>query len=41
MFCFQGGYCVKSLAEGVAMTLRSLLGDALPEIEPLDPPCDR
>lgn len=38
---FQGGYCLKSLAESVAMTLRGLLGDPVPEVGPLDPPCDR
>jgi histone deacetylase 6 len=28
----QGGYFLKSLAEGAALTLRSLLGDACPTI---------
>ncbi len=42
VYClFQGGYCLKSLAEGLAMSLRALLDDPVPEIGPLDPPCDR
>ncbi|XP_064478876.1 histone deacetylase 6-like [Ornithodoros turicata] len=36
----EGGYCISSLAEGVALTLRTLLGDPCPKITPLGPPCD-
>ncbi|XP_018917401.2 histone deacetylase 6 isoform X2 [Bemisia tabaci] len=36
----EGGYCLKSLAEGAALTLRSLLGDPVPMIESLGQPCD-
>jgi histone deacetylase 6 len=32
-FVFKGGYCIESLSEGVAMTLRSLLGYPCPRIE--------
>lgn len=38
----EGGYCLKSLAEGVALTLRALLGDPCPVIGPTgnpDPSC--
>lgn len=31
----EGGYCIPSLAEGAALTLRSLLGDPCPSIVPL------
>ncbi|KAG8229704.1 hypothetical protein J437_LFUL009829 [Ladona fulva] len=34
----EGGYCLKSLAEGAALTLRSLLGDPCPVIEALGEP---
>ena len=37
----QGGYCLKSLAEGAALTLRTLLGDPCPAIENLREPCQR
>jgi hypothetical protein len=37
----QGGYCLKSLAEGVALTLHSLLDDLCPQLGPLLPPMDR
>lgn len=37
----EGGYCLESLAEGAALTLRTLLGDPCPKIEPLGPPCKR
>lgn len=30
----EGGYCLKSLAEGAALTLKTLLGDSCPEIPP-------
>ncbi|XP_012543899.2 histone deacetylase 6 isoform X1 [Bombyx mori] len=36
----EGGYCLTSLAEGAALTLRTLLGDAPPKLEPPTPPCD-
>uniref|UniRef100_A0A1L8DWX0 Protein deacetylase HDAC6 n=1 Tax=Nyssomyia neivai TaxID=330878 RepID=A0A1L8DWX0_9DIPT len=36
----EGGYCLRSLAEGAALTLKTLLGDPCPNIEPLAPPCD-
>lgn len=37
----EGGYCLESLAEGAALTLRTLLGDPCPKMEPLSSPCDR
>lgn len=37
----EGGYCLQSLAEGAALTLRCLLGDPCPKMEPLGPPCER
>ena len=37
----EGGYCLESLAEGAALTLKTLLGDPCPFMEPLGPPCDR
>lgn len=36
----EGGYCLESLAEGAAITLRTLLGDPCPLMEPLDEPCE-
>ncbi|XP_031628963.1 histone deacetylase 6 isoform X2 [Contarinia nasturtii] len=36
----EGGYCLDSLAEGAAITLKTLLGDPCPLLEPLNPPCD-
>ncbi|XP_065072844.1 histone deacetylase 6 isoform X1 [Ochlerotatus camptorhynchus] len=37
----EGGYCLSSLAEGGALTLRSLLGDPCPLlVEKLQPPCE-
>ncbi|CAN8008092.1 unnamed protein product [Ixodes pacificus] len=36
----EGGYCISSLAEGVALTLRTLLGDPCPDLGPLGKPCD-
>ena len=41
MFDGQGGYCLKSLAEGAALTLRTLLGDPCPPIQSLRQPCQR
>lgn len=37
----EGGYCLESLAEGAALTLRCLLGDPCPIMEPLSAPCER
>lgn len=37
----EGGYCLRSLAEGAALTLRSLLGDPCPQLETLDMPNQR
>lgn len=37
----EGGYCLESLAEGAALTLKTLLGDPCPMMEPLGPPSDR
>ncbi|CAG7833830.1 unnamed protein product [Allacma fusca] len=34
----EGGYCLQSLAEGAALTLRTLLGDPCPMIDPLTQP---
>lgn len=37
----EGGYCLTSLAEGGALTLRALLGDPCPLlVEKLQPPCE-
>lgn len=36
----EGGYCLKSLAEGAAMTLRSLLRDPAPSLVNFGTPCD-
>ncbi|KAG4068297.1 hypothetical protein HA402_007817 [Bradysia odoriphaga] len=37
----EGGYCLQSLAEGAALTLRTILGDPCPKlVEPLSEPCD-
>lgn len=37
----EGGYCLESLAEGAALTLRALLGDPCPIlVEKIEPPCD-
>lgn len=36
----EGGYCLKSLAEGAAITLKTLLGDPCPKLEPLQEPSD-
>lgn len=37
----EGGYCLKSLAEGAAITLKTLLGDPCPRIlDPLTQPSD-
>lgn len=37
---FEGGYCLKSLAEGVALTLKTLLDDPCPLLQPLTPVMD-
>lgn len=37
----EGGYCLESLAEGAAITLKTLLGDPCPRLEPLEPPSER
>ncbi|XP_064631890.1 histone deacetylase 6-like isoform X3 [Lineus longissimus] len=34
----EGGYCLKSLSEGAALTLRTLLGDPCPSVGPLKQP---
>ncbi|KAL7298532.1 hypothetical protein TKK_0008310 [Trichogramma kaykai] len=36
----EGGYCLRSLAESAALTLRRLLGDPCPMLENLEPPCE-
>ncbi|XP_025108530.1 LOW QUALITY PROTEIN: histone deacetylase 6-like [Pomacea canaliculata] len=36
----EGGYCIQSLAEGCALTVRSLLGDPCPLLPPLGEPSD-
>ncbi|KAL3852467.1 hypothetical protein ACJMK2_016100 [Sinanodonta woodiana] len=36
----EGGYCMKSLTEGIALTVRSLLGDPCPILPPMEEPCD-
>ncbi|KAL0850817.1 hypothetical protein ABMA28_006740 [Loxostege sticticalis] len=36
----EGGYCIPSLAEGAALTLRTLLGHAPPVLFELSEPCD-
>ncbi|XP_033218700.1 histone deacetylase 6 isoform X3 [Belonocnema kinseyi] len=36
----EGGYCLESLAEGAALTLRTLLGDPCPNLNPLEDPCE-
>ena len=41
-FLNQGGYCIESLAEGAALTLRCLLGDPCPRlIDPIMEPSER
>lgn len=37
----EGGYCLDSLAEGASLTLKTLLGDPCPIVEPLSAPCER
>ncbi|XP_056000033.1 histone deacetylase 6-like [Ostrea edulis] len=34
----EGGYCIKTLAEGVAMSLKVLLGDPCPSVDPITQP---
>ncbi|XP_062614787.1 histone deacetylase 6-like isoform X2 [Saccostrea cucullata] len=36
----EGGYCLKSLSESAALTLRTLLGDPCPRIPSSQEPCD-
>ncbi|XP_055999659.1 histone deacetylase 6-like isoform X2 [Ostrea edulis] len=36
----EGGYCLKSLSESAALTLRTLLGDPCPRLPPSQEPCD-
>ncbi|XP_055958086.1 histone deacetylase 6 isoform X1 [Patella vulgata] len=36
----EGGYCLKSLAEGCALSLRALLGDPCPLLKPTQEPSD-
>lgn len=36
----EGGYCLESLSEGAALTLRALLGDPCPQLLPIAEPCD-
>lgn len=37
----EGGYCLESLAEGCALTLKTLLGDPAPRLaEALQPPSE-
>ncbi|XP_055390251.1 histone deacetylase 6 isoform X2 [Condylostylus longicornis] len=36
----EGGYCLESLSEGAALTLRSLLGDPCPLIDKIEAPCE-
>ena len=38
---YQGGYCLKTLAEGAALSLRTLLGEPPPNIDPTTPTRDR
>ncbi|XP_013183933.1 histone deacetylase 6 isoform X2 [Amyelois transitella] len=37
----EGGYCLPSLAEGAALTLRTLLGHPPPVLQPAGEPCDQ
>ncbi|XP_033746720.1 histone deacetylase 6-like isoform X2 [Pecten maximus] len=37
--CLEGGYCIKSLSEAVALTLRTLLGDSCPMLPAMGDPC--
>lgn len=38
---FQGGYCIKTLSEGVALSLKALLGDPCPRVDQTKRPNDR
>lgn len=38
--CLEGGYCLKSLSESVALTLKALLGDPCPLLPPQMEPSD-
>lgn len=40
-FSLQGGYCLKSLSESAALTLRTLLSDPCPMLETLTLPSIR
>lgn len=37
----EGGYCLDALAEGAAITLKTILGDPCPLLEPLNEPSER
>lgn len=37
----EGGYCLDSLAEGAAITLKTILGDPCPLLQPLGEPSER
>lgn len=37
----EGGYCLDSLAEGAAITLKTLLGDPCPSFDSLEEPSER
>lgn len=37
----EGGYCLDSLSEGAAITLKTLLGDPCPLLEKLTEPSER
>ncbi|XP_033099763.1 histone deacetylase 6-like [Anneissia japonica] len=37
-FSLEGGYCLESLAEGIAMVTRTLLGDSCPLLQPQQQP---
>jgi histone deacetylase 6 len=36
----EGGYCLESLAESAAITLKTLLGDPCPHLQTLEAPSD-
>eukprot|EP00105_Crassostrea_gigas_P032626 XP_011455712.1 PREDICTED: histone deacetylase 6 [Crassostrea gigas] len=36
----EGGYCIKTLSEGVALSLKALLGDPCPRVDPTKRPND-
>ena len=47
IFCYlnninkKGGYCIKSLSEGVALSVRSLLGYPTPRVEDFQKPDEK